>query len=82
MKFILNPATQVRIAEISTSLDPYLSKHCYICNKDFGIGQNVQVIEFIEHLIAEHPQNIEVEEMQKNRDWIIKKFGDPRSSQV
>jgi hypothetical protein len=78
---ILNPATQMRIATITANIDPYLSKHCFICGKDFGVGKDVQVVSFIDHLILEHPLNIKLEDMQKDKEWLIKKFGVPPSSQ-
>ena len=75
MKLILNPATQMRIATITANIDPYLTKHCFVCGESFGTGQNVQVVSFIDHLIEKHPLNIKLDEMQKDKEWLIKKFG-------
>jgi hypothetical protein len=74
MKRIWNPVTQVRIAEISGRIDPYLSKSCYFCKEDFGTGQDVQVVDFINHLIDKHPLNIDKESMTKDKEFILKKF--------
>lgn len=51
-----------KLAETSQKLDMYLAKRCVFCDMDMGVGQDVLVAEFIEHLLTKHKDKLTEEQ--------------------
>ena len=74
LKF-LNPRnlrSMIQIAKISDSLDKHLKKRCAYCDMDMGLGNEVPVVEFVDHLAKKHPDKIDAEDIENYRKLIKK----------
>lgn len=67
-----NYKNMVRIAKISNSLDKHMKKRCAYCDMDMGTGDNVPVVDFVEHLASEHSDKISPDEVEKYHNLIKK----------
>lgn len=64
----------MQVAKLSNKLDKHMKKRCAYCDMDMGTGDNVPVVDFVDHLIAEHPEKITPDEAESFRK-LLKKVG-------
>ncbi len=70
---MLNPSnyrTMMGLAKISAGLELHLKKSCAYCDLDFG--NEIPVIEFVEHMATKHEDKILPEDIKKYRRLIAK----------
>lgn len=67
-----NLRSMVDIAKISNSLDNHMNKRCAYCNMDLGLGDEVPVVEFVEHLAEKHLDKIQPRDIETYRKLIKK----------
>ena len=58
------------IGKISSSLNRHMKKRCAYCDMDMGLGDDYPVVEFVEHLAAQHSDKIAPEEVEGYRKLI------------
>ena len=55
-----------KIKELAFYIDnKFINKRCGYCNRDLGSGENVQVLEFIDHLKSNHHEILTIEDLNK-----------------
>lgn len=74
LKFF-NPANykaMIDIAKISDGLSKHMSKRCAYCDLDLGTGEDFPVVQFVDHLVGEHPDKISPDDVEHYRKLIEK----------
>ncbi len=67
-----NMRQMIHIAKVSDGLDKHMTKSCAYCNLKMGLGDTYPVIEFLEHLVARHPEKIDAKDVETYRKVIEK----------
>ena len=74
LKF-LNPSNymnMVRFAKITDSLGKHMKRRCAYCDLDLGSGDDVPIVSFVEHLIMNHPEKIDSNDVEHYKNIIDK----------
>ena len=69
-----NMRSMIDIAKISDSLGKHMMKRCAYCDMDMGMGNEVAIVDFVDHLADKHLDKIEASDIESYRK-LIKRFG-------
>jgi len=55
----------IKIAKISSDLDKHMKKRCGYCDEmDMGFGNEVPIVDFVNHLKENHPEKVLPDQMK------------------
>lgn len=69
----LNPRNyrqMINILRISNNLDKHMKKRCAYCDWDMGTGDEVPIVEFVNHLAENHLDKIDAGDVEVYRKMI------------
>ena len=69
VQLILN---QKKIAEMSEDLNRHMKKRCAYCDLDLGLGYDIQVMEFLEHIELNHLEVLEPDKLRAYKGLLLK----------
>ena len=71
----LNPRNykqMINILRISNNLEKHMNKRCAYCDWDMGSGDEVPIVEFVNHLAEKHLDKIDVEDVETYKKMVEK----------
>ena len=68
-----NMRQMIQVSKVSGELDKNMKKRCAYCDKDYGLGDDTPVIEFLDHMVSAHSGILKDKDVELYRK-IIKKL--------